>query len=131
MSDAVEKVIKLTGLFLRPTGKGLAKRYGDQKPMGSKRFDTEKRRHVIDTTVVIAITHQESYRYRREYQRQITEGCVEKVDANAYRAFIKASHEAGMKAQRAAKKAADKAAKEAAKETGSTETESGEQPSKE
>ena len=75
--------------FLRPTGKGLATRYGTSPPLyiGARR-DPETGELTIDTTVIVALTHDEAGRYRREYNRAIAEGALEEVKAAAYLAHV-------------------------------------------
>ena len=113
------------GMFLRPTGKGHAQRYGDRRPMGYAGRD-EEGRVIIDTGVVIAMSHEEAQRLRREYRRQIREGCCVEVDAAAYRAFVKASHEAEAKALRDAEAAGKQSTAAAGTpETGTTKKRTG------
>ena len=121
------------GMFLSPTGQGHGQRYGDRRPMGYAGRD-EEGRIIIDKSVVVAISHQEAVRNRRGYRRQISEGAVVEVDADAYRAFVKASHEAEAKAVKEAEAEAEKKAAAAAKAlsetTGATRKKSGGKPSK-
>jgi len=105
-TDNYEQVF---GLFLRPTGKGLATRYAATSAgfttIGAAGTKDDGRTRV-DTAIVVAIPIAEAHRFRREYKRQVREGAVKDVGVEGYRAFIKASHAAEKKAQKAAADAA-------------------------
>lgn len=73
-------------LFVRPTGKGKATRYGDKYPMGYKGRD-EDGKLIIDTDTPVAIPHAEFARCRRGYLRQIAEGALERLKAQDFIAF--------------------------------------------
>ena len=86
--------------FVKATGKGAATRYG--RPSEPIRPD-----------VVVALSHEEAARYRREYKRQIAEGAIEDVDGEAYVAFVKKQREEAQAEQKAREEAKAKAEAEA------------------
>lgn len=97
-------------MFVRPTGKGVASRYGRGNETIGARRDPRTGEMTIDTSVVVALGHDEWARGQRGYRRQIDEGALEEVDAAAYEAFVAASHAPPPSAEKAPPPPAETAA---------------------
>lgn len=76
-------------LFLRPTGKFLASRYGAGGSQLISPREIEGRR-VSNPDIIVAIPTDEAKRYHREYRRQIREGALESVTAKDFAAYLEA-----------------------------------------
>lgn len=100
-------------LFVRPTGHGIATRYG-VGVIGAV-FDPKGRMSGVDTSVVTALTHEEAEKYRREYARQVREGALEQVNFEAYLEFLSESEQKAKAAEALAAKTAEEPAAPAKK----------------
>lgn len=107
-----ERDLSIFGLFVSPTGKGKAVRYGSPRQLGARR-DPETGEVTIKTEMVVGIPHDELVKCRRGYERQIREGALKRRTAEDFVAYLDADDKASKAAQRKAKTAATKAAKAA------------------
>lgn len=111
-------------LFLQPTGKYLASRYGARGAQLISPVVVDGRR-VSNPEIVIAVPREEERRYRREYQRQVREGALIDVGPEGYTAYIEAHQKAkadAAKAKAEAERAAAKAEADAAKAKAETKS---------
>lgn len=99
------------GLFVSPTGKGKAIRYGSNRQLG--RYRAEDGSYRVDTTMVFAIPCTELIMCGQGYERQIKEGALKRCTAADYAVYLEREEQA--------RKASIAAAAEAVAKAGQTE----------
>lgn len=101
--------LSMFGLFVSPTGKGKATRYGSPLQMGAKR-DPKTGEVTIKTKMVVAIPHTELLKCGRGYRRQIAEGALKERTAEDFLAYARGEEKAAAAARKDAEAKAKKAA---------------------
>jgi hypothetical protein len=77
------------GRYLSPTGNGYATRFGaGWEIIGAIRDPKTGRIARVDTSMVVALTHDETRTFRREYDRQLRDGALIERTLEDYLAYV-------------------------------------------